>query len=112
MTYTDHTAPTCPSVRNEPQSRHFPYSDLQLYPLSFEQEKRLTRESRAAGTLLAVTVIHRLLDYNDACKRANVRIKRNAISPWPLTPAQVSGLHAALFYLDQYIGLLPPERGG
>jgi hypothetical protein len=111
MTSTDHTARACSSVRNEPKSQHYPYSDLQLYPLSPEQERRLPPEIRIAGVALAAATIGGLLEYNDACKRANLRIKRNAIIPWPLTPAQVSGMYAALYHLREYVGLLQSEPG-
>jgi hypothetical protein len=111
MTFIDHTARARPSVRNEPKSKSFPYTDLQLYPLSPAQEKQLTNDQRMAGTLFAFTVIEGLLKYSEACKSANFR-KRNAISPWPLTPAQTSGLHAALYHLHHYVGLLGSEPGG
>ena len=112
MTSIDHTARARPSVRNEPKSKSFPYSDLQLYPLSPALEKRLTNDQRVAGTLFATVVIEGLLDYSNACKQASVRSRRNTISPWPLTPAQTSGLHAALYHLRHYVGLLHPEPGG
>jgi hypothetical protein len=111
VTYTDHTAHACPSVRNEPKSKSFPYSDLQLYPLSPEQAEQLTDDQKLAGTLFGVTVIQGLLEYSDTYKRY-LRGKPNLISPWPLIPSQVSGLHAALFHLQQYIGTLRPEQGG
>jgi hypothetical protein len=111
VTYTDHTAHARPSVRNEPKSESFPYSDLQLYPLSHAQEKQLTDAKRLAGTLFAVTVIEGLLEYSESYKR-HFRGKSDPISPWPLTPAQASGLHAALYHLHQYVGTLHPEPGG
>jgi hypothetical protein len=111
VTSTDHKARTRPSVRNEPKSKFFPYSDLQLYPLSPVQKKQLTDVQSLAGTLFAVTVIEGLLAYSDSYK-SHVRGKRNPINPWPLTPAQASGLHAALYHLQQYIGTLHLEPGG
>jgi hypothetical protein len=111
MTSTDHTAGARPSVRNEPKSQSFRYTDLQLYPLSPAQVKQLTDEQRLAGTLFAVTVIEGLLEYSEAYKR-HFRGKQDPISPWPLTPSQASGLHAALYYLQQYTGTLHPEPGG
>jgi hypothetical protein len=112
MTSIDHTASARPSVRNEPKSKSFPYSDLQLYPLSPALEKQLTDTKRLAGSLFATVVIEGLLEYSNACKQASVRTKRNTISPWPLTPAQTSGLHAALYHLRDYVGMLHPEPGG
>jgi hypothetical protein len=112
MTSIDHTASARPSVRNEPKSKSFPYSDLQLYPLSPSLEQQLTDTKRLAGTLFATVVIENLLEYSEACIRVSVRVKHNTISPWPLTPAQTSGLHAALYHLRHYVGLLHPEPGG
>jgi hypothetical protein len=112
MATHDHTACVHPSVRNEPKSKSFPYSDLQLYPLSPALEKQLNNDKRVAGTLFATVVIEGLLNYSNTCKHASVRSKRNTISPWPLTPAQTSGLHAALYHLRHYIGMLRPERDG
>jgi hypothetical protein len=111
MTFTDHTAHARPSVRKESKPKSFPYTDLQLYPLSSAQEKLLTNDQRVAGTLFAFTVIEGLLKYSESCKSASFR-RRNAISPWPLTPAQTSGLYAALYHLHHYVGLLRPEPGG
>jgi hypothetical protein len=111
MTSPDHTAPTCPSVQNEPKSKSFPYTDVQLYPLSDTQQEQLTDEMRAAGALFAITTIQGLLEYSESYKR-KFRGKYNPICPWPLTPAQASGLHAALFHLHHYVGLLVREPGG
>lgn len=111
MTFIDHTAHARPAVRNEPKSQSFPYTDLQLYPLSPAEEKQLIDEHRRAGSLFAVTVIEGLLEYSDAYKR-HFRGQHDPISPWPLTPSQASGLHAALYHLQQYIGTLCPEPSG
>jgi hypothetical protein len=111
MAFIDHTARARSSARNEsPES--LPFSDLQLYPLSPTQERQLTDDDRAAGTGLAILVIEGLLKYSDACERANARGKHGAISPWPLIPSQRSGLHAALYYLREYVEILLPESGG
>ena len=112
MVSTDHTAPVCPRVPPEPQSKSVPFADYQLYPLSLAQEKKLTDTMRLAGTALAGQVIQDLLAYSDAYKRAFPRARRNTISPWPLTPAQASGLHAALYYLRQYVGTLRTKTDG
>ena len=112
MTSTDHTAPLCPKVRNEPESKSFPFTDLQLYPLSPAQQEQLTDTMKLAGTSLAVTVISGLLEYSEAFKRTHFRGWRNTINPWPLTPSQTSGLHAALFHLREYVDTLHAEPGG
>jgi hypothetical protein len=106
----DHKAHACNSVRNEPKSESFPFTDYQLYPLSPVLEQRLTDSARIAGVLFATETIEGLLAYSDAYKRA--RIHRDPISPWPLIPSETSGLHAALYYLSQYAGTLLPEPGG
>lgn len=111
MTFIDHTAPARLSVRNEPESQSFPYTDLQLYPLSPAEEKQLTDEHRRLGSLFAITVVEGLLKYNEAYKR-HFGGKHHPTSPLPLMPSQVSGLHAALYHLQQYLGTLHPEPGG
>lgn len=111
MTSTDHTARSCPRVRKKPKSQSFPFTDRQLYPLSREQQEQLTDEMKRVGALFGASVIRGLLDYNDAY-RSRIRGKHNPLSPWPLVPSQVSGLHAALFHLQQYIGTLRLEPGG
>lgn len=112
MTSTDHTAPFCPQVCNEPESKSFPFTDLQRYPLSPAQQAQLTDPMKIAGTLLAVTTINGLLEYSEAFKRKRFRGWRNTTNPWPLTPAQTSGLHAALYHLHEYAGTLCSEPGG
>lgn len=112
MTSTDDTARACRPVCQASDSDGFPFSEKQLYPLSPEQEKLLTRSSRVASVLLAITTIDGLLAYSDACKQARLPRKRNTVSPWPLVPSQVSGLSAALYYLREYVDLLPQEPGG
>lgn len=112
MTSKDDTAHACPPVCNESDAEDFPFSEKQLYPLTPEQEQLLTRTSRVAGVLLAVTTIDGLLAYSDACKRARLPRKRNTVSPWPLVPSQVSGLSAALYYLREYVSMLPPDSDG
>jgi hypothetical protein len=112
MATRDHTADAHASVRNEPKSESFPFTDYQLYPLSGAQEKRLTDSMRVAGVLLATGTIEGLLEYSEACKRARIQREHDAISPWPLISSEASGLHAALYYLRQYAGMLHPEQGG
>jgi hypothetical protein len=68
MTSMDHKARACPSVRNEPKSKSFPYSDLRLYSLSPAQEKQFIDTKRLAGNLFATVVIEGLLEYSNACK--------------------------------------------
>jgi hypothetical protein len=111
VTSIDHTAPVCPQVRKEPKPKPSPYADLQLYPLSPMEAEQLTDGQKLAGSLFAITVVQGLLEYSDAYKR-HVRGKTSPISPWPLMPAQVSGLYAAIFHLQQFIGTLQPESGG
>jgi hypothetical protein len=108
----DDTARTCLLVRNEPQTPSIPFTDYQLYPLSRAKAEQLTDTLRVAGTTLATTIIEGLLEYNDAYKRTRVRGRYYTPSPWPLSPSQASGLHAALYYLGQYVETLPPEPGG
>jgi hypothetical protein len=116
MASIDHTARARSSARNELDGSTL-FSDHQLYPLSPEQEGQLTDSDRASGTALAMLVIEGLLKYSDACERANVRAnirskQQGAISPWPLIPSQRSGLHAALYYLHDYVEMLLPEADG
>ncbi|GLQ96838.1 hypothetical protein [Dyella mobilis] len=112
MATQDHTADARPSVRNEPVSESFPFANYQLYPLSRTQQKRLTNSARIAGVAHATGTIEALLEYSEAYKRARIGRTRDPISPWPLIPSEASGLHAALYYLRQYAGTLPPEPGG
>jgi hypothetical protein len=112
MAVHDHTADARLSVRNEPKSKSFPFTDYQLYPLSPAQEAQLTDVARVAGARLATSVIEGLLEYSEAYKRAHLRGRRYTTSPWPLTPSQTSGLHAALYFLSQYVDALQPEPGG
>jgi hypothetical protein len=116
MAFIDHTARARSSARNELDDSTL-FSDHQLYPLSPEQERQLTDSDRASGTALAMLVIEGLLKYSDACERANARAnirskQQGAISPWPLIPSQRSGLHAALYYLHDYVEMLLPEADG
>jgi hypothetical protein len=108
MTSIDHKAHACPKVRKEPKSKPSPYSDLQLYPLSPLEAEQLTEDQKLAGSLFAITVVQGLLEYDDAYKR-HVRGESSPISPWPLMPAQVSGLYAAIFHLKQFIETLDSE---
>jgi hypothetical protein len=110
MAVHDLKAGARPSVRNEPKSGSLAFPYLQRYPLNPEQVEQLTDEERLAGTLFALTVVEGLLEYSEVYKR-HYRGKPNPASLWPLIPAQVRGLHAALLHLSEFIGTLRPEPG-
>ncbi|GGA17039.1 hypothetical protein [Dyella nitratireducens] len=79
-------------------------------PLSPEDASQYTSLMRIAGTSLAMGVIRNLL----RCSEASSRTKQQPPdpAPWPLSPTQVEGLRAALYFLRRYgDGLLEAERG-
>lgn len=106
MGVMDHTARACPSkpfwLINEPQ-----------LPPDPEQARQHTQLMRIAGTSLAMCVIRNLLRCNDVSRRTK-RVHRSAdIDTLPLSPTQVEGLRAALYFLRRHgDGLLQAERDG
>jgi hypothetical protein len=78
-------------------------------PLDPEHATRYTSLMSIAGTSLAMGVIRNLL----RCYEASSRTTHQPLdpAPWPLSPTQVEGLRAALYFLRRYgDGLLEAER--
>ncbi|RUL78951.1 hypothetical protein [Dyella choica] len=104
MICNDHTTHERPSelfwLINEPQ-----------LPSDPKQAKRHTYQMRIAGTSLAMCVIRNLLRHHDAYRRKKATLTPSDAEAWPLSPTQLQGLRAALYFLrihsDQ---LLKAER--
>jgi hypothetical protein len=66
---------------------------------------------RFSGTALAMSVIRNLLRCNEAFHRAKPVHSLPGAGAWPLTPTQVEGLRAALYFLRVHgEGMLQAER--
>jgi hypothetical protein len=97
---TDHTAPACPSVRNELESDLVSYIDRTL---CLQGESKCTRDSLAAklaGVLHGIATIESLLDRWLTEQRAYAR-EESPPQPRPLKVQHVNGLNAALSILRQ-----------
>ncbi|RUL78251.1 hypothetical protein [Dyella choica] len=81
-------------------------------PRDPEQAKRHTSQMKIAGTSLAMYVIRNLLKHEKALRRKKEAPAPSDTEAWPLSPTQLQGLRAALYFLrihsDQ---LLQAERG-
>lgn len=78
-------------------------------PLDPEYAKEYTSLMSIAGTSLAMGVIRNLL----RCSEASSRTTHQPLdpAPWPLSPTQVQGLRAALYFLRRHGDeLLEAER--
>ena len=102
----DHTARVCPS---EP----FWLINKSLLPLDPVQARRHTQLMSIAGTSLAMCVIRHLLRGHQISRRKNRAQCPADVDAWPLSPTQVEGLRAALYFLRRHgEGLLQAERDG
>ncbi|GGA17004.1 hypothetical protein [Dyella nitratireducens] len=90
-------------------SQPFWLIDESKLPSDPEHARRCISLMHIAGTSLAMGVIRNLLRYCEASSRAkHPPADSNA---WPLSPTQVEGLRAALYFLRRYgDGLLEAER--
>ncbi|GLQ40733.1 hypothetical protein [Dyella nitratireducens] len=109
MAAIDHTARARPQVRNEPSSPPDPFID-QRDPLGLGLEKFDNYTAKLAGTSLAINVLRGLLERSETSKKPNA--PRSAQTYWPLNSVQVTGLHAAIYLLQQYVDTLSSEPGG
>jgi hypothetical protein len=101
----DHTARACPS-------KPFWLIDKPSLPPDPEQAGRHTQLMSIAGTSLAMCVIRNLLRCYDASRRVS-QVPPTGMDAWPLSPTQVDGLRAALYFLRRHSdGLLQAERDG
>ncbi|GLQ49997.1 hypothetical protein ACFFJT_06500 [Dyella flava] len=110
MASVNHTARTHAPVRNEPRTSSTASIDGTLYPLSLARERRLTHVQRLAGTALAATVIEGMLKTHRAFQQKHQNGEKSGL--FPLDPAQLNGLNAALYFLRHYVDTLRSEQGG
>jgi len=106
MGVMDHTARACPSkpfwLINQPQ-----------LPSDPEQARRHRQLMSVAGTSLAMCVIRHLLRCHESAHRARRADRPVDVDIGPLSPTQVEGLRAALYFLRRHgEGLLQAERDG
>lgn len=110
MTSMNHTAHARPLVRNEPSSPPNPFID-QHPPLALGLEKFDNFTAKLAGISLAINVVQALLERSESSKQPNDAPCSTRLA-WPLNPVQTTGLHAAVYLLQQYADTLNPEPGG
>jgi hypothetical protein len=108
MTSIDHTARARPQVRKEPFSPD-PFIDPRD-PLGLGLANFDSCTTKLAGASLAINVIRGLLERSEVSKRKHP--PRSSLTYWPLNPVQVTGLHAAIYLLQEYADTLNSEPGG
>jgi hypothetical protein len=108
MTSIDHTARARPPVRKEPFSPD-PFIDPRD-PLGLGLANFDSYTAKLAGASLAINVVRGLLERSEASKQQHP--PPSALTYWPLNPVQVTGLHAAIYLLQEYADTLGPEPGG
>jgi len=109
MASIDHTAHARLPVRNEPSSPPDSFID-QRTPLGLELEKFDNYTAKLAGISLAVNVVRGVLERSESSKQPYaLRSTRLTV---PLNPVQTTGLHAAVYFLQQYADTLGPEPPG
>ena len=108
MTSIDHTARARLPVRNESFSPG-PFIDPRD-PLGLGLANFDSYTAKLAGASLAINVVRGLLERSGVSKRKNP--PRSSLTYWPLNPVQVTGLHAAIYLLQEYTDTLSPEPGG
>jgi hypothetical protein len=105
----DHTARARPTVRNEPSSPPDPFIDLRpTLGLGLERFDNCT--AKLAGVALAINVVQGVLARSESSKQPDTPRSTRLIMP--LNPVQTTGLHAAVYLLQQYADTLNPEPGG
>lgn len=109
MAAIDHTARARLLVRNEPQSPPDPFIDRRD-PLGLGLVNFDSCTTKLAGASLAINVIRGLLERSEVSKRKHP--PRSALTYWPLNPVQVTGLHAAVYLLQEYTDTLSSEPRG
>lgn len=100
--------PTPHRTRERPTEPFWLLNESKLPP-DPEHARQHTSLMSIAGTSLAMGVIRNLL----RCCEASARTTHQPLdpAPWPLSPTQVEGLRAALYFLRRYgDGLLEAER--
>ena len=106
MGVMDHTARACPS-------KPFWLINESQLPSDPEQARWHLQLMSVAGTSLAMCVIRHLLRCHGTAHRARRGDRPVDIGTWPLSPTQVEGLRAALYFLRRHgEGLLQAERDG
>ncbi|GGA41149.1 hypothetical protein GCM10010981_32940 [Dyella nitratireducens] len=106
MGVMDHTARACPS-------KPFWLIEESQLPPDPEQARRYIQLMSIAGTSLAMCVIRNLLRCDRVARRPKPAHRPADVDARPLSPTQVEGLRAALYFLRQYgDGLLQAERDG
>lgn len=109
MTSTDHTAHARPSVRKEPKSPPDPFIDPRNPPgIGLENFDNDT--VRLASISLAINVVQGVLACSESSQQPSA--PHNTRLVLPLNPVQTTGLHAAVYLLQQYADTLYPEPGG
>jgi hypothetical protein len=98
---TDHTAPVCPSVRNELESDLFSDIDHPLCPQSESKYAQDALTAKLAGVLHGIATIESLLDRWLTEQHAHAR-GIPPPQPRPLKVQHVNGLNAALSILRQH----------
>lgn len=109
MTSIDHTAHARPSVRKEPKSPPDPFTDPRN-PLGLGLENFDNYTAKLAGISLAINVVRGVLERSESSKQPNAPHSTRLVMP--LNPVQTTGLHAAVYLLQQYTDTLEPESAG
>ena len=109
MAAIDHTARARLLVRNEPQSPPDPFIDPRP-PLGLGLERFDSYTAKLAGIALAVNVVQGVLVRSESSKQPDA--PRSTWLIILLNPVQTTGLHAAVYLLQQYADTLNPEPGG
>lgn len=108
MTSIDHTAHARPLVRNEPKSPPDPFIDPRN-PLGVRLENFDSYTVKLAGISLAINVVRGVLERSESSKLPNAT--RSTRLVMPLNPVQVTGLHAAVYLLQQYADTFNSKPG-
>lgn len=109
MTSIDHTAHVRPLVRKEPKSPPGPFIDPHN-PLGLGLENFDNYTVKLAGISLAINVVRGVLERSESSKQPNAPHSTRLVIP--LNPVQTTGLHAAVYLLQQYADTLERKPGG
>jgi hypothetical protein len=95
MVSRNHTSRTFPT---EP----FWLDDAVRLPKDPQRSKRFAYLMKLAGTSLAIHVIQNLLKHSRDCIGEKAVDGQPGPGAWPLSPTQVDGLYAALYFLRRH----------
>ncbi|WNL44032.1 hypothetical protein RKE25_11385 [Dyella sp. BiH032] len=100
MAETDSTAPFCPNVPQAP----LPSSPLgrPFYPYDDETDPRANLRSDLAGISMAINALTGLLANSESFRDQQACNALAEEGAWPLPPACVEGLFAAVHFLSRY----------